>query len=69
MNAPAGPADTAAAQLAGDAEIHKAIECALTDPEEHGGQEGYRHPFDKGLHVLVAIHQAGFRFVRKPSKG
>lgn len=68
MNAPAGPADTAATQLATDAEIHNAIEGPLTDLEEHGGQETYRHPSGKALHVLVAMNQAGFRIVRKPSK-
>jgi hypothetical protein len=67
MSAP-GRADTAAAQVAKDTEIHKAIECALTDLEQHVGQEGYRHAFDKALHVLVALDRAGFRIVRKPSK-
>ena len=51
-----------------DAEIHRAVEGVLRQLEEHAGQEGFRHLYDKALHVLVAIDQAGFRIVRKPVK-
>lgn len=59
---------TAAEQLAKDAEIHQAIEAVLKNLEEHAGQEGFRHLYDKALHVLVAIDQAGFAIVRKRSR-
>jgi uncharacterized protein with PhoU and TrkA domain len=68
MNATRDAAGTAAAQVARDAAIHQAIEGALRELEEHAGEEGYRHLFDKALHVLVAIDRAGFRVVRKRSK-
>ena len=48
--------------------VHQAIEDALKYLEEHDGQEGFRHWYDKAIHVLVAIDQAGFRIARKPSK-
>ena len=56
-------------QVAKDAQLHKAIEGALKDLENHAGQEGYRHLYDKAIHILVAVEQAGFSIVRKRSKG
>ena len=60
--------DKARAELAKDAEIHQTVEAALKNLEEHAGQEGFRHSYDKAIHVLAAIHQAGFSIVRKRSK-
>jgi hypothetical protein len=40
----------------------------LKELHTHVGQGGYRHLFDKAIHVLVAIDQAGFRIMRKRSK-
>jgi hypothetical protein len=68
MNALVGNTVTGDTHLAKEAEIHQAIEGALRDLEAHAGEEGYRHLFDKALHALVAIDQAGFRIVRKLSK-
>jgi len=52
-------------QVAKDAQLHQAVEGALKDLEAHAGQEGCRHLYDKAIHVLVAIDQAGFTVVRK----
>ncbi len=68
MNAPLSDGVTQAALPSKETEIHRAVEGALRELEAHAGQEGYRHWFDKALHVLVAIDQAGFRIVRKRSK-
>jgi hypothetical protein len=58
-------ANKLADEVAKDAEIHQAIERVLKELEDRSGQEGFRHVFDKALHVLVAIDQAGFTIVRK----
>jgi hypothetical protein len=68
VNASASGGDTGGTPPTKEAEIHQAVENALRQLEEHAGEEGYRHLFDKALHVLVAIDQAGFRIVRKRSK-
>jgi hypothetical protein len=68
MNALISNAVTGDTHLSKEAEVHLAVEGALRDLEAHAGEEGYRHLFDKALHVLVAIDQAGFRIVRKRSK-
>jgi hypothetical protein len=68
MSAPAGSGITVAAQVAREKEVHNAVEGALKDLDEHVGQEGYRHLFDRALHILTAIDQAGFRIIRKPAK-
>ena len=68
MNASKATGDATDAQPGKDADIHGAVEGTLRELEEHAGQEGFRHLFDKAIHVLVAIDQAGFRIVRKPVK-
>lgn len=68
MNASASGGGTGGTPPTKKAEIHQAVEGALKQLEEHAGEEGFRHLFDKALHVLVAIDQAGFRIVRKRSK-
>jgi hypothetical protein len=49
-------------------EVHEAIEGALRDIETHAGEVGFRHLYDKALHVKVAIRQAGFAIVRQRAK-
>ena len=66
MNASKATGGATDDQTTRDADIHRAVEGALRELEEHAGQEGFRHLFDKAIHVLVAIDQAGFRIVRKP---
>src|SRR4051794_31997250 len=46
-------------EIARDKQIHQAIESALKNLEDHAGQEGFRHLYDKAIHILVAIDQAG----------
>lgn len=55
-------------QVAKNAHLHQALEAALRDLENHAGQEGYRHLYDKVVHILVAVEQAGFSIVRRRSK-
>jgi ribosomal protein L9 len=44
--------------------IHQAIEGALQNLEAHAGEEGYRHLYDRALHIISALKRAGFNFVR-----
>ncbi len=39
---------------------------ALVDIREREGQEGFRHDYDKAVHIRVAIDKAGLKIVNKP---
>ncbi len=46
--------------------ITETIENALREIESHAGEEGYRHTYDKALHIQAALHAAGLKIVRDP---
>lgn len=50
------------------AEIHAAIESALTRIDENAGRDGYRNAYDKAIHILVALKRAGYEIVRERRK-
>ena len=54
------------AQIKKKDEIHAAIEGALKSIDENAGKDGYRMPYDKAIHIIAALKNAGYDIVRKP---
>jgi hypothetical protein len=46
--------------------INEAIQKALAELDERQGKEGFTKPYDKALHVIVAIEKAGFSIRKNP---
>lgn len=56
--------EQATAAVEKDRAIHQAIEGALQNLDAHAGEEGYRHLYDRALHIISALRHAGFNIVR-----
>lgn len=47
-----------------DERAQQAIVSALEKIQAHEGTEGFRHTYDKAIHIRVALEQAGLKIVR-----